>query len=100
MIKIELSKNRSFIAVYEIGMALLAILVVAILVFKLSYNLSQNVTITLSIIDNIILGIFAIDYFTRLFLAKDKVKFIKSNIIDLISIIPFEELLHCSKHKC
>ena len=32
--------------------------------------------------------IFALDYFTRLFLAKDRAKFIKSNIIDLISIIP------------
>ncbi|PRR84069.1 potassium channel family protein [Clostridium vincentii] len=85
----NLLKNRNFKIVYEIGMALLAIGVVVILVIDLSYNLPQNIAIIFSIIDNMILGIFAIDYFTRLFLAKDKAKFVKSNIIDLISIIPF-----------
>ncbi|HEY5524592.1 MAG TPA: potassium channel family protein [Clostridium sp.] len=92
MIKINSPRNRKFIAVYEIVMALLAILVVAILVIELVYNLPQNIAIALSIIDNIILGIFAIDYFTRLFLAKDKVSFFKSNIIDLISIIPLNSV--------
>ncbi|WP_253200725.1 potassium channel family protein [Clostridium sp. CF012] len=89
MMKVNLIKDRNFVAVYEILMALLALVVVAILIVELSYNLPQNITIIFSIIDNIVLGIFAIDYFTRLFLAKDKVKFFKSNIIDLISIIPF-----------
>lgn len=88
MIKISLLKNRNFIAVYEIAMALLAIVVVVILVIDLSYNLPENITSKFSIVDNIIVVIFAIDYFTRLFLAKDKAKFFKSNIIDLISIIP------------
>jgi len=88
MIKINLPKNRNFIAVYEIVMALFAILVVVILVIELVYNVPQNITITLSIIDNLILVIFATDCFTRLFLAKDKAKFFKSNIVDLISIIP------------
>lgn len=89
MIKINLIKNRNFIAIYEILMALLAIVVVAILVIELAYNIPPNITITFSIIENIILGIFVIDYFTRLFLSKNKVKFFKGNIIDLISIIPF-----------
>lgn len=86
--KMNLLKNRKFKAVYEIVMALLAIVVVVILVIDLSYNLPENIASTFLIIDNIILVIFTIDYFTRLFLAKDKVKFLKSNIIDLISIIP------------
>lgn len=89
MIKINLIKNRYFIAIYEILMALLAIVVVAILVIELVYNIPRNITITFSIINNIILVIFAIDYFTRLFLSKDKLKFFNGNIIDLISIIPF-----------
>ena len=92
MIKIDLPKIRNFIAVYEIVMALLAILVVAILVIELVYNVPKNITITLSIMDNSILVIFAIDYFTRLFLAKDKAKFFKSNVIDLISIIPLNSV--------
>jgi len=53
MIKVDLHKNRIFIAVYEIVMVLLAILVVAILVIELLYNLPRNIAITLSIIDNI-----------------------------------------------
>ena len=85
----NLSKNRNLIAAYEIVMALLAIVVITILVIELSYNLPQNIAVTFSIVDNIVLGIFCIDYFTRLFLAKDKVKFFKNNIVDLISIIPF-----------
>lgn len=88
----DLLKNRKFIAFYEIVMALLAIVVIAILVIELSYNVPQNIAITLSIIDNTILIIFAIDYFTRLFLAEDKLKFFKCNIIDLISIIPFNSV--------
>uniref|UniRef100_UPI002621A8FA ion channel n=1 Tax=uncultured Lactobacillus sp. TaxID=153152 RepID=UPI002621A8FA len=43
-------------------------------------------------VDNIILVIFAIDYFSRLFLAKDKKKFFKENIFDLLSIIPVSGL--------
>lgn len=89
MIKLNLIKDRNFVAVYEILMAILALVVVAILIIELSYNLPQKTITTFSIIDNIVVGIFAIDYFTRLFLAKDKAKFFKSNIIDLISIIPF-----------
>ncbi|MGV8980600.1 potassium channel family protein [Clostridium sp.] len=89
MVKINLIKDRYFAVVYEIVMALLALVVVAILIIGVSYNLPRNITIIFSSIDNIILGIFAIDYFTRLFLAQNKKKFIKNNIIDLISIIPF-----------
>ena len=85
----NLIKNRNFKIVYEIVMAILAIVVVAIIVIDLAYNLPENIASKFSIVDNIILGIFAIDYFTRLALAKDKVKFFKSNLIDLISIIPF-----------
>ena len=92
MVIINLIKNKEFVAVYEIVMALLALVVVVILIIELSYNVPLNITIKLSIIDNIILGIFAIDYFSRLFLAKDKLKFFKSNIIDLISIIPFNSV--------
>ena len=88
-IKLNLLKSRKIIVFYEIAMALMAIVVVAILVIEVSYNLPQKITTTLSIADNTILGIFAIDYFTRLFLADDKWKFVKGNIIDLISIIPF-----------
>jgi voltage-gated potassium channel len=92
MFKMNLLKNKTFIAIYEIVMALLAIVVIIMLVIDLSYDLPENVIFIFSIVDNTIVGIFAIDYFTRLFLAKDKSKFFKSNIIDLISIIPFNSI--------
>lgn len=41
-----------------------------------------------ALLNNTLLVIFAIDYFTRLYLAKDKKKFFKENIFDLLSIIP------------
>lgn len=46
-----------------------------------------------SFIDDGILGIFTIDYFTRLFLAKNKRKFFRENIFDLIAIIPINSAL-------
>lgn len=41
-----------------------------------------------ALLNNTLLVIFAIDYFIRLYLAKDKKKFFKENIFDLLSIIP------------
>lgn len=43
-------------------------------------------------VDNSILIIFAIDYFIRLFRSENKWIFIKSNIFDLLSIIPVNTL--------
>lgn len=73
---------------YEIFMAVLAI--ISIILIILSYgsiiNLNQGYP---ELLNNAILIIFTIDYFTRLYLAKDKKKFFKENIFDLLSIIPF-----------
>jgi len=46
----------------------------------------------LDTIDTAILIVFAADYFTRFLLAKGKWKFIKSNVADLLSIIPFSQI--------
>ncbi|PIO84381.1 ion transporter [Loigolactobacillus backii] len=43
-------------------------------------------------LDNIILVIFAIDYFSRLLISKNKWQFLKENIFDLIAIIPFNSV--------
>lgn len=40
-------------------------------------------------VDTAILILFAIDYFVRLYLAKSKMQFVKTNVFDLIAIIPF-----------
>lgn len=43
-------------------------------------------------IDNIILLFFTIDYGTRFLLSKERKKFFKENIFDLIAIIPFNSI--------
>jgi voltage-gated potassium channel len=88
MFKLNFFRSKNFKAFYEIIMATLAIIIVVMLIIDLSYTLPQNISYIFSIIDNIILAIFTIDYFTRLISAKNKIKFFKSNIIDLIAIIP------------
>ncbi|HDT8011957.1 TPA: ion transporter, partial [Enterococcus faecalis] len=45
-----------------------------------------------NIIDNIILITFTIDYIVRFFISKNKIKFFKENIFDLIAIIPFDAI--------
>jgi voltage-gated potassium channel len=89
MIKMNILKNRNLRVLYEIFMAMLSLIVVIILIIDMSYNLPKSLSNIFIIIDNIVLIIFSIDYFTRLVIAKDRVYFLKNNIIDLIAIIPF-----------
>ncbi|MBC2580113.1 potassium channel family protein [Clostridium sp. DJ247] len=82
---------------YDILMTLLSLIAVVMLIIDSSYNLSKSITNIFEIIDNIILFIFVIDYFMRLFLAKDKKAFFKDNIIDLITIIPLDSVFQTAK---
>lgn len=75
--------------IYETTMAFLSIIVAVILILDYSIKLSYEIIYYFNIIDNLVLIIFALDYFIRLYLAKNKKKFFKENIIDLIAIIPF-----------
>lgn len=75
--------------IYEITMAFLSIIVAIILILDYSIKLSHEIIYYFNMIDNLILIIFALDYFIRLYLSKNKKKFFKENIIDLIAIIPF-----------
>lgn len=68
-------------------MAILAI--ISIILIILSYSSVININSGYpALLNNALLVIFTIDYFTRLYLAKDKKKFFKENIFDLLSIIP------------
>lgn len=74
-------------------MALLAIASIVLIVAD--YAKQINITAwPYSLIDNAILIVFAVDYFTRIFLAKDKKKFFKNNIFDLLSIIPVNNIFY------
>lgn len=78
---------------YNITMAILSLIVAIILILELTINLNKTTLKILYTIDFFIWVIFVIDYFKRLYKSRNKKKFIKRNIIDLISIIPLYTIL-------
>ncbi|NLT98003.1 MAG: ion transporter [Christensenellaceae bacterium] len=79
-------------ALYNISMLLLSVTTIILLIIESTRALTRDQAIVLDTIDTVILVIFAADYFTRLIMAKGKWKFIKSNVADLLSIIPFSQV--------
>ena len=77
---------------YNVIIALLAMFSV-ILVFLDFSSVLNLATMPWEMVDHLIWGIFTVDYFTRLVLSKEKKKFFKENIFDLIAILPFNEVL-------
>jgi len=77
---------------YEIVFSLLAIIAVVMSFLDIMGKISIENNMNLLIIDNSILIIFALDYFIRLSISKNKKEFFKKNIPDLIAIIPFNSM--------
>ena len=71
--------------IYDISICILALISVTFAIMDMTSGLSN----ILKIIDNIIYVIFIMDYVIRFIIAKSKKDFFKSNILDLIAIIPF-----------
>ena len=71
--------------IYDISICILALISVTFAIMDMTSGLSN----ILKIIDNIIYAIFIMDYVIRFIIAKSKKDFFKSNILDLIAIIPF-----------
>lgn len=72
---------------YNFIMAILAVISIILVVLDYASVINLNTGVWMWI-DNSILLIFAIDYFYRLAIAKNKWSFFKHNIFDLLSIIP------------
>lgn len=77
--------------VYDLTMAALAVFSIVLVVLDYAKTININDGFWMYI-DNGILIIFAIDYFVRLGLSKNKKQFFKENIFDLLSIIPVSGL--------
>ena len=75
-------KNYNFI------MAFHSLIVAIILLLELILDLPQTVISILDMVDFSIWLIFVFDYFYRLIKSRNKRKFVKRHIVDLISIIP------------
>lgn len=70
---------------YEISISILAIIAVSFAILDITNGLSSWQTS----LDYMILFVFIFDYFVRLYASKSKKDFVRSNILDLIAIIPF-----------
>ncbi|WP_346354992.1 potassium channel family protein [Azotosporobacter soli] len=75
---------------YDLFMAALACVIITSMFAQNRIELSEQELLLLKRADFVILLIFTVDYIVRLLLAKGKITFVRENIIDLISIIPFD----------
>lgn len=82
---------------YELAMACLSVIIVIIIIFEYINTLSPKEIKIFDTVDNIITTVFAVDYFTRLILSKNKKEFFKHNIIDLIAIVPFNSIFQVAR---
>jgi len=89
--------KKKLLLIYELIMAAFALVVVVILIIEFTMPLTGAQKALLANIDLAILAIFAVDYFYRLARAKEKWQFVKSNIFDLIAIIPFDKAFRVAR---
>lgn len=84
------SRFATYKIFYEFGMAILAMAILVSLFIQSKFELSDDNSLLLQQTDHIIWIIFTIDYVIRFILAENKKQFMRNNIIDLISILPFD----------
>ena len=86
--------NKSKVApIYDIVLMFLALLSVVIVLAENRVSFSTQQLQLINAIDTGIWILFVADYFTRLALAEEKKEFVKTHIIELVAILPFNELL-------
>lgn len=90
-------ERRKLLLVYEIFMAILALVVAFILFIEFTRPLTPDQIELLENIDLTILIIFAVDYFYRLVKADNKWVFVKSNVFDLLAIMPFDKAFRIAR---
>lgn len=78
--------------IYNFTMVMLSLLIASILIIQLTMHISFKTSLLLSNVAYFIWIVFVIDYVTRFIISNNKKFFIKNNVIDLISIIPFHTI--------
>lgn len=85
--KIKLTLSR--INIYNWGIAFIAIFSILLIVLDYAAVINLNTTHSKWFwINNILLAILAVDYFWKLYRAKNKKQYFKNNIFELLSILP------------
>lgn len=82
---------------YELTMTVLALVAAVIFIFECNYKLTPEELKVFNVLNDIILTVFAIDYFTRLYIAPNKKVFIKMNVIELLAIMPFNTIFQAAR---
>lgn len=90
--KISETKKNKLKLGYEALFIILSFIAVAIAFLDIIEKIDLDSNAGLLLFDTIITYVFILDYVIRLILAKDKKIFFRSNIPDLIAIIPFHSL--------
>lgn len=75
--------------IYEVIILILALVAVFLVILDLTGNIPAKYEVTYRVIDMTIWAVFVADYAVRLFMSKGKLDFVKNNMIDLLSIMPF-----------
>ncbi len=82
---------------YELIMIMLALIVMVILLIEYAYPLAPQTELLFMRIDLAILLIFTADYGYRLWHAKQKLRFVRNNLFDLLAIIPFDKAFRLAR---
>lgn len=86
---LEFTNNEKAEFIYDICAGIMSIIAVLVVMMEYSQNLSSEEMRVVGILNDVVYGIFVLDYLFRFLCSKDKIKFFKYNIVDLIAIIPF-----------
>ncbi|WP_373843126.1 potassium channel family protein [Bacteroides heparinolyticus] len=84
--------NKQVKILYEIVFIILSLTAVTITILDIIETINLETDFFLKAIDETIMYVFIADYIIRLLTAKNKRIFVKSNIPDLIAIIPFTSI--------
>ena len=93
MHEFEFIKNKTIGIVYDITIGFLSVVAVFVVILQFNGNLNDYQMEILSYFDNTVYIMFLLDGMVKCFLAKDFKKFIMSNKIDYLALIPFQFLV-------
>ncbi|NKF07329.1 potassium channel family protein [Clostridium gasigenes] len=93
MHEFEFIKNKTIGIVYDITIGFLSVVAVFVVILQFNGNLNDYQMKILSYFDNAVYIMFLLDGMAKCFLATDFKKFIMSNKIDYLALIPFQFLV-------
>lgn len=90
MHEFDFIKNKTVGIVYDITIGFLSVVAVFVVMMQFNGNLNAGQIKILNCFDNTVYIMFLLDGIGKCFLANDFKKFIKSNKIDYLALIPFQ----------